>query len=247
MSIISAADKAVRIILSARCIVRAGRTMRLFFLFPLRVLLLCVVGGLCATHPLFAQEDEEDDEVGRLQHLDTIVLTSGRKLVVKVVSVTSHGVYYTKPNEEEELSFERRNVYRVTYSTGQTETMTEKALETLDALDWRAVILYENPDDVNGLYSHGMIFAESGKGSKSLRNAQRSAEAKLQKRASQKKAIAVLIHKRSTSGGYGEVPTYRIDGEAFGTEPLEEGFVDEGEAAERRKASKGKNRRRKKK
>jgi len=219
--------------------------MHLFFLLPSPLLLLALLGGLFAPHPLFAQ-DEHDDEIERLQRLDTIVLTSGRKLVVKVVSVTSHGVYYTKPDEEEELSFERRNVYRVTYSTGQTETMTEKALEALDELDWRAVILYENPDDVNGLYSHGMIFAESGKGSKSLRNAQRSAEAKLQKRASQKKAIAVLIHKRSTSGGFGEVPTYRIDGEAFGTEPLEEGFVDEGEVAEKRKASKGKGRRKKK-
>ena len=98
--------------------------MHLFFLLPSPLLLLTLFGGLFAPQPLFAQ-DEHDDEIERLQRLDTIVLTSGRKLVVKVVSVTSHGVYYTKPNEEEELSFERGNVYRVTYSTGQTVTMTE--------------------------------------------------------------------------------------------------------------------------
>ncbi len=237
MSIISATTRARRSSLIARCIVRHVRTVRLFFLCALLAPLFFFPSSLWA-----------QDETEWSKQLDTIVLTSGRRLAVKVASVTPQNVFYTTEDSDEEFSFERRNVYRVIYASGRTELMAEKAIESIDEFDWRAVILYENPDDVHGLYSHGMIFAESGRGSKTLRAAQRSAESKLQKRASQKKAIAVLIHKRSTSGGYGEVPTYRIDGEAFGTEPLDENFVDEGEVTQKKttKEKKSKGRRKKK-
>ncbi len=209
------------------------RTVYLFFL-------LCTFFGSSVS----AQEYEEST-LDSLIPLDTIVLTSGRRIVAKVINVTSHGVYYSEPGSDEELSYERRNVYRVTYSSGQTETMTEKAIDNLNDLDWRAIILYENPNDVAGLYSHGMISAESSKSSRNLRAAQRSAETKLQKRASSRKAIAVLIHRRSTSGGFAEVPTYKIEGEAFGTEPLEEGFVDKDELrALKKKEKKNKKRKR---
>lgn|GEM_PF-235534 len=224
MSIICAVISQDKYGRSFRCIVRTS-TVRLFFLFMLAYLL--------SFSTLRAQEEPSKD-------LDTIVLTSGRKFVVRITSITQYNIYYKKPPDAEEFSFERKNVFRIAYSTGVVENMNERALESIDVTDWRAIILYENPDDVVGLYSHGMIYAESSKGAKSVQAAQRSAESKLQKRASARKAIAVLIHKRSTSGGYGEVPSYRIDGEAFGTEPLEEDFVDKEETTLPKKSKKKK-------
>lgn len=56
-----------------------------------------------------------------------------------------------------------------------------------------------------------------------MSSAKRNAETRLKKRAVAKGAIFVLVTKRTSTGGYGEVPTYYIEGEAFGTEPPKEG------------------------
>ena len=152
---------------------------------------------------------------------DTIELTSGKKIVCMMRSTTSKKIYYYADSLMTERAFSRRNVYRITYGDGRAEKINDKAVMTVEGDDYRTVIIVEDKEDVEGLYSLGVVVGDSGKSNRTMSSAKRNAETRLKKRAVAKGAIFVLVTKRTSTGGYGEIPTYVIEGEAFGTEPPE--------------------------
>lgn len=161
--------------------------------------------------------------------VDTIQLTSGRKIACVIRTRTSKRVYYYSDSLGTEKSFARRNVHRLIYSDGRAEKLNDLAVRTLASDDYRNVIIVDDKEDVEGLYSYGVVHGESSKSNRSMASAKRSAETRLKKRAVAKGAIFVLVTKRQSTGGYGEVPTYYLEGEAFGVEPPES---EEGEGAD---------------
>lgn len=153
--------------------------------------------------------------------VDTIELTSGKKIPCVIRSKTSKRIYYYADSLGTERSFARRNVHKLIYENGRAERINDKAVMSLADDDYRVVILVEDKEDVAGLYSCGVVTGESGKSNRSMGAAKKSAETRIKKKAVAKGAIFVLITKRLTTGGYGEIPTYYLEGEAFGTEPPE--------------------------
>lgn len=168
------------------------------------------------------------DNGGRQQPIDTIILTSGRRLTGTIRAVTNLNVFYTPPGKKEERSFERRNVHMVIYANGRAERLNDMAFQSIEETDWRIIILTDDPEEVRGLYSQGVVSGESSKTNKSMRSAKRSAETRIKKRAVAKKGLIVLVTRRVQSGGYGEIPTYYIEGEAYGLEPPDVSEVDGG-------------------
>lgn len=156
------------------------------------------------------------------QKFDTIYLTSGKSHKARITNVTGTRVSF-RDTVGNEGSYMRRNVHKIVYCNGRTERFNALAVGDAADTDWRIVILTEDPQQVQGLFSRGMVYGDSSPSNKTLRSAQRSAETRLKKRAVAKQGIIVLVQKRIKTGGYGEVPTYRIEGEVYGTEPLPEG------------------------
>lgn len=207
-----------------------GRSARLAFVsrpdgLPGRQLLeglavlavVLLLGGTLGVSGVYAQT-KSDKKVA----YDTIYLTSGRKYLGIVKNISgSHILYIDTLNQKK--SFMERNVQKIVYSNGKAMTFNSAAVSSVEETDWRIVILTEDPKQVEGLFPRGHVFGESNPKNKSLKSAQRSAETRIKKRAVAKQGLIVLVSKRLKTGGYGEIPSYRIEGEVYGTEPLPEG------------------------
>ena len=63
------------------------------------------------------------------------------------------------------------------------------------------------------------VDAKSSAGSRSAKSAKKSAVIRLQKKAAGLGGMIVLITKEESIGGFGEPPTYQVEGIAYGYEP----------------------------
>ncbi len=151
--------------------------------------------------------------------LDTIVTVSGKRYPVRIRIVNHKKVTYYKPGSKKMRSMKRSRVNRVIYANGRIEKITEMAVRGISEDDYRIVILTDDESMVQGLYSKGVVKAVSRGRANSIHKARKSAENRLKKQAVRKGATYVLVKSRRQQGGYGEVPTYTIEGEAYGTEP----------------------------
>ncbi len=202
---------------------RSSLAMQRSKLFAL-IAVLIMVGTLGAGQSVNAQ-------TAKKQPLDSIVLTSGTVKVGTLKNIFGSNVYYIDTLGKEH-SLKERNVHRIIYSNGRTQTLNQKAVSDVSEEDWRIVMLVDDPKQVEGLYARGVVSGKSSPSNKTKQSAQRSAETRIKKRCVAKGGIVVLITKRITTGGYGETPSYFIEGEAYGSEPLDENTEGEEGAAD---------------
>lgn len=175
------------------------------FLFAVFIILAAV--------PSWAQDDTK---------VDTIVLVSGKKILGKIHGVSSTKVTYYPQNKAKLEELARKQVQKVLYSTGRREFFNKPAFEMVADRDFKTIVLTDNPEEVSGLYALGKVEAKSSKNARSAKAAQQSADIRLQKKAVNMGAYIVLIKKRESKGGYGEVPTHFVIGEAYGLDPPKE-------------------------
>lgn len=153
---------------------------------------------------------------------DTIVLVSGKKVMGRIQSVNSSKVSYypqSKPKLEE---MARKQVHKIFYNTGRVEFFNKPAFEMVSEGDFKTIVLTEKPEEVEGLFELGKVEAQSSKNSRNAKAAEHSADIRIQKKAANMGAIMVLITKRESKGGYGEVPTHFVEGIAYGFEAPKE-------------------------
>nr|MDA3780618.1 hypothetical protein [Bacteroidales bacterium] len=81
--------------------------------------------------------------------------------------------------------------------------------------DWKTVIVTKNKSDVQGLYELGKVNGRSSAGSRSAKKAKKSATIRMQKRAANLGGIMVLVTDSEFIGGFGEFPSYRVNGIAY--------------------------------
>jgi len=154
--------------------------------------------------------------------LDTIIKVEGKVMPVDVIKVTTSYVRFTVPGSEEVYTISRKDIHKIIYKNGRIEEYNKKVLMMIDDNSWEAVWLTEDKKDVESLYNRGSISAQSPPSARNMKAAKNSARIKLQKKAASLKAIVVLVTKKQSTGGYGEMPGYYYEGIAYGTEPLEE-------------------------
>ncbi|NOU19807.1 MAG: hypothetical protein HOO91_19800 [Bacteroidales bacterium] len=153
---------------------------------------------------------------------DTIILVSGKKLLGKIHGVSSSKVSYYPLNKSKMEELARKQIHKIRYSTGRVEMFNKPAFEMVAVGDFKTIVLTDNPEEVNGLYELGKVDAQSSKNARDAKSAQQSANIRLQKKAANMGAYMVLIKKRESKGGYGEVPTHLVEGVAYGLEPPKE-------------------------
>ncbi len=85
--------------------------------------------------------------------------------------------------------------------------------------DWKTVIITDRKNDVQGLYEMGKVDAKSSAGSRNAKSAKKVQLYDFRKKLLILGGMIVLITKEESVGGFGEPPTYIIEGMAYGYEP----------------------------
>ncbi len=153
--------------------------------------------------------------------LDTIYLLGQRKMVVDIKGVRYSSVVYSDSGSSEIKTLETKQIQRIVYDSGRKEKFNDKLVTSVEKTDWRNVITTENKDDVSGLFELGKVAGRSASGNRTPKSAERTATIRMKKEAAGMGAEMVLITKKESSGGFGEVPTYKVEGVAYSFEKPE--------------------------
>lgn len=161
--------------------------------------------------PLFSQE--------KVESLDTIYMLGRKKLVVDVRNISSSTIRYYDAKEEKIVTLGRKQIQKIIFSNGRKEVFNKPVMMMVAEGDWKTVIVTDRKDDVNGLYDLGDVSSKSSAGSRSAKSAKKSAIIRLQKKAALLGGMIVLVTNEQSIGGFGEQPTYIVEGKAYGYEP----------------------------
>lgn len=173
--------------------------------------LIIIALALFMSSPMLAQEEYTD--------LDTIYMLGRKKLIVEVKNISSSTVRYSMPGSDETITIERKQIQQIIFSNGRKEVFNKPVMMMVEEGDWKTVIITDRKNDVQGLYELGKVDAKSSAGSRNAKSAKTSAIIRIQKKAANIGGMIVLITKEESVGGFGEPPTYSIEGIAYGYEP----------------------------
>ena len=154
--------------------------------------------------------------------LDTIYLLGQKKMVVHVKGIFYSNVKYTEPGSSEVKSLETKNIQRVIFDSGRKEVFNKPLVEDIVETDWKNVVITEKEDEVNGLYEIGKVTGKSSATNRTTKSAKRTARIRMKKRAANKGGVMILVTKQEATGGFGEVPTFYIEGIAYSFEEPKE-------------------------
>lgn len=149
---------------------------------------------------------------------DTIHLLSTRKLAVKIKSVYSSSVSYEDLKTGESKTVDRKQIQKLVYGNGRVEVFNKPVFSMVAEGDWKTVITTEKESDVEGLIPITDVSAISPKSAKDFKQAKRNAEIRLRKEGAKYGGMIVLITHKENSGGFGDVPTYYVEGMVYGYE-----------------------------
>jgi hypothetical protein len=188
--------------------------------------------GCLAVSDGFAQAKPNPSKVV----LDSIFTLSRDTIIASVTSVSSVKIFYAYPDSANiERAIERKTVQRIVYASGKVEQYNKPVFMNINATDWRAIIITDNPADVDGMHLRAVIIGKSASSSTSAIAAKKSAEVTAKKKAANAGGMYVLVKNRKEIGGYGETPKYYIEGEVYGTSPLPEGAKMKNEVDKQKK------------
>jgi hypothetical protein len=95
-------------------------------------------------------------------------------------------------------------------------------VQDITKTDWKNVVLTENKEEVEGMFKVGEVTGKSSSQNRTPQSAERTAKIRMKKRAANRGGVMVLVTKTEKSGGFGEVPTYYMEGIAYSFEEPEE-------------------------
>jgi len=175
--------------------------------------ILLLVLAVFFTGPILAQEKVKKD---------TIYLLGQRKMVVEVKGIFYSNIKYLDPETGETKSMETKNIQRVIFDSGRKEVFNKPLVGMINKTDWKNVVLTRKEGDVEGLYEVGQVKGRSSANNRTAKSAERTAVIRMKKRAANKGAEMILVTKEESRGGFGEVPTFYIEGVGYAFEPPED-------------------------
>jgi len=154
--------------------------------------------------------------------LDTIYMLGQRKKLVQVKGIFYSNVKYKEPGTDEVKSMKTKNIQKIIFDNGRKEVFNKPLVEDITETDWKNVVITQNKEEVDGLYEVGKVTGKSSSRNRTPKSAERTARIRMKKRAANKGGVMVLVTKTERSGGFGEVPTYFMEGVAYSFEEPEE-------------------------
>lgn len=153
------------------------------------------------------------------EKMDTIIKLGGKKIICSVKKVGASSVTYSLPNSVVQQEILRKDIEKIIYKSGKVDVFNKPVFSVVDKLNWQAVMITENEEDVQGLYKRGVIKATASSGSRSPKAAKQSATIRMQKKAANMGALIVLVIRSEMKGGYGEIPGWELEGIAYSDTP----------------------------
>jgi len=153
---------------------------------------------------------------------DTIVMLSGKKMLVNISGLTSTEIKYFPLGKSKAEVVKRKQVQTIIYKSGRKEVINKAVFAMIAEGDWRAIVITDKPEDVDGLFPRGKVDARSPKSVRDAKAAEKNAEIRVKKKAANLGGMVILLTKKEFKGGYGEVPVCIIEGVAYGSEPAAE-------------------------
>ena len=178
----------------------------------LRILAL-FIAIMALAYPSLSQEEVS---------LDTIYMLGQRKKIVQVKGIFYSNVKYKEPGTDEVKSMKTKNIQKIIFDNGRKEVFNKPLVEDITDTDWKNVVITQNKEEVDGLYEVGKVTGKSSSRNRTPKSAERTARIRMKKRAANKGGVMVLVTKTERSGGFGEVPTYYMEGVAYSFEEPEE-------------------------
>jgi hypothetical protein len=178
----------------------------------LRILAL-FIAVMALAYPSLSQEEVS---------LDTIYMLGQRKKLVQVKGIFYSNVKYKEPETDEVKSMKTKNIQKIIFDNGRKEVFNKPLVEDITETDWKNVVITQNKEEVDGLYEVGKVTGKSSSRNRTPKSAERTARIRMKKRAANKGGVMVLVTKTERSGGFGEVPTYYMEGVAYSFEEPED-------------------------
>lgn len=150
--------------------------------------------------------------------LDTIYLLGQRKKLVNVKSIYYSEIQYVDPETGEQKSMKTKNIQKIIFESGRKEVFNEPLVQSLNEKDWQNVVLTHKKKDVKDLYRLGTVKGESSKRNRTAKSAERTAVIRMKRRAANMGGVMILVTEKESQGGFGEVPTFYIEGEVYSFE-----------------------------
>jgi hypothetical protein len=147
---------------------------------------------------------------------DTIIMISGKKVLSSVQGVSSTKITYIPFGKTEVKEVERKQVHKIKYKNGRVESFNSLAMQMVAEGDWKTIIITDKKSEVEGFVVLGEVDAKSSARVRDAKSAQRSAEIILKKKAANMGGLVILVTKRESKGGYGEVPSHKVEGVVYG-------------------------------
>lgn len=147
--------------------------------------------------------------------LDTIYMLGQRKKIVKIKGIMYSNVVYSEPGSDKTESMAKKQIQRVVFHNGRKEIFNDRLFAEVEETDYKNVVLTEKKSDVQGLYEVGKVHGRSSERNRTARSAKRTATIRMKRRAANRKAHMILVTKKELKGGFGEIPSYYMEGIAY--------------------------------
>jgi hypothetical protein len=156
---------------------------------------------------------------------DTIVRFGDRKIPVTKLTIGSLSVTYALPSKPDSIiRLEKKEIEKIVFKNGNINVLNKDVVEVIKNDQWQAVIVTRDKGQVEGLYKRGSFKVRSSPNTRDKKKTEEGAIIRLQKKAAGVKATMVLITKEEYQDEYGSTRrNYYVEGDAYGTEPLETG------------------------
>jgi hypothetical protein len=180
------------------------------------IFLLCCffpIVAVCQTDNGNTFQEEKDVK------LDTIFKLGGKKIICTVLKVGQSSVSFTKPHQGQVMELGRKEIEKIIYKNGRLDIFNKPVFEMVEKFQWQAVLITENPAEVEGLYKRAVLSSNASTGSRNPKAAKNSATMRLQKKAANVGALIVLLTRSEMKGGYGEVPGWELEGIGYSDTP----------------------------
>ncbi len=149
---------------------------------------------------------------------DTIVLSEGKSLIVKIEAVTQDSIIYTDAESGLKQSIGREDIEKIKYEKmNESETEEEADKEDVEK-DWRKVKVIRSEKYVVDMVKLEEIEASvegSGRRYEKPAMLERRALVILRKKAAGLRADCVLVTNEYISAAFGEIPSAKITGVAY--------------------------------
>jgi deoxyribodipyrimidine photolyase len=138
---------------------------------------------------------------------DTVFMLNGNKVNTEIKSIDMNYIY-TVHNTR----IAKKKIHKIRFMNGMVQEFNKKLNETDQ---WQEIMLTADSTEVKDLKFVEQLKVSTPVNPRKVKSATVSAKIEMRKKAAEKKADIVYVTHYEIKGGYGDIPTYEMEGMAY--------------------------------